>query len=146
MNRALRIGLGLLVTLLEPILAAAQARPFPTGDVQKTYERFLKQIEEIPMYDNHAHPGFADDTDVDAMAAPPNMSSTLRFREDNPEFIDAAKALFHYPYNDFQPEHEKWLAEKSKAAGRAMQRLRHPERAPGARGRSRRMVCDAPAN
>jgi uncharacterized protein len=119
MNRALRIGLGLLATLSLPILAAAQARPYPSGDVKKTYEKLLKQIEEIPMYDNHAHPGFADDTDVDAMAAPPEMSSMFRFREDNPEFIDAAKALFHYPYDDFKPEHEKWLADKSKAAEQA---------------------------
>ena len=71
------------------------------------------------MYDNHAHPGFADDTDVDAMAAPPDESSTLRLREDNPEFVAAAKALFAYPYDDFQPQHAKWLADKAKAAEQA---------------------------
>jgi hypothetical protein len=68
------------------------------------------------MYDNHAHPGFADDTDVDAMAAPPGESPTLRLREDNPEFVAGAKALFGYPYDDFKPEHAKWLSEKKKAA------------------------------
>jgi hypothetical protein len=97
-------------------LAAAQAKPFPAGDVRKTYERLLKQIDAIPLYDNHAHPGFADDADVDAMASPPEESVTLRVREDNPEFIAGSKALFAYPYDDFQPDHSKWLAEKKKAA------------------------------
>jgi len=96
--------------------AAAQAQPFPAGDVKKTYARLLKQIDAIPMYDNHAHPGFADDSDVDAMASPPDESPMLRVRADNPEFIAGSKALFGYPYNDFQPDHAKWLAEKKKAA------------------------------
>jgi uncharacterized protein len=94
----------------------AQSRPFPGPGVQKTYEHLLAEIEKIPLYDNHAHPGFGDDTDVDAMAAPPDESSTLRIRDDNPEFVVAAKALFNYPYDDFKPEHAKWLAERSKAA------------------------------
>ena len=96
--------------------AVGQARPLRGGDLKKTYERLLKQIEAIPMYDNHAHPGFADDTDVDAMASPPDESPTLRLRDDNPEFVAGAKALFQYPYDDFKPEHAKWLADKKKAA------------------------------
>ena len=96
--------------------AAAQADPYPSGDVKKTYERLLKQIDAIPLFDNHAHPGFADDSDVDAMASPPDESPTLRLRDDNPEFVAAAKALFGYPYDDFKPEHSKWLADKKKAA------------------------------
>ena len=100
-------------------MAAAQATPYPAGDVQKTYERLLKEIDKIPMYDNHAHPGFADDTDVDAMAAPPDESATLRLRDDNPEFVAGAKALFGYPYDDFKPEHAKWLADKKAAAEKA---------------------------
>jgi len=96
--------------------AAGQARPLPSGNLNKTYERLLKQIDAIPMYDNHAHPGFADDTDVDAMASPPDESSTLRLHDDNPEFVAGAKALFQYPYDDFKPEHAKWLADKKKAA------------------------------
>lgn len=96
--------------------AAAQAQPYPSDDLKKTYERLLKQIDAMPLFDNHAHPGFADDPDVDAMASPPGESSTLRVREDNPEFVAGAKALYGYPYNDFLPEHAKWLAEKTKAA------------------------------
>jgi len=34
--------------------AAGQAKPYPSGDVTKTYERLLERIDKIPMYDNHA--------------------------------------------------------------------------------------------
>jgi uncharacterized protein len=108
--------LGLLFAVGAAPIAAGQAHPYPSGDTKKTYERLLKQIEAIPMYDNHSHPGFADDTDVDAMASPPDESATFRLRDDNPEFVAGAKALFGYPYDDFKPEHAKWLAEKKKAA------------------------------
>src|SRR5271155_3304802 len=83
----------------------AQSRPFPGPEVQKTYQRLLAEIEKIPIYDNHAHPGFGDDPDVDAMAAPPNETDFLRTRADNPEFVTAAKSLLGYPYDDFKPEH-----------------------------------------
>jgi len=119
MKHRLPLGLGLVLAAATAHSAAGQARPYPSGDVRETYARLLKQIETIPMYDNHAHPGFADDTDVDAMASPPDESATLRLREDNPEFVAAAKALFGYPYNDFQPEHAKWLADKTKVAEQA---------------------------
>jgi hypothetical protein len=92
--------------------AAAQARPFPGPDVQQIYQRLLPQIEKIPAFDHHAHPGYADDRDVDAMAAPPNASEPLRTRDDNPELAVAAKVLFGYPYTDLSPEHAKWLLEK----------------------------------
>ena len=93
-------------------LAVAQARPFPGPDVQQIYQRLLPQIEKIPAFDHHAHPGFADDPDVDAMAAPPDASEALRTRDDNPELIAAAKALFGYPYADLSPEHSRWLVTK----------------------------------
>jgi len=119
MKHLLRSGLGILIAAGMAHYAAAQARPYPSGDLKKTYERLLKQIEAIPMYDNHSHPGFADDTDVDAMASPPDESATLRLRDDNPEFVAGAKSLFGYPYHDFKPEHAKWLADKKKAAEQA---------------------------
>ena len=103
----------LLCTIAFPAaLAAAQARPFPGPDVQQIYQRLLPQIEKIPAFDHHAHPGFSDDPDVDAMAAPPDFSSAVRTRDDNPELIAAAKALFGYPYADLSPEHAKWLIAK----------------------------------
>jgi predicted TIM-barrel fold metal-dependent hydrolase len=93
-------------------LAAAQARPLPGPDVQQTYQRLLPQIDKIPAFDHHAHPGFSDDPDVDAMAATPGASEALRQRDDNPELIAAARALFAYPYSDLSPEHAKWLLAK----------------------------------
>ncbi|HZP62653.1 MAG TPA: amidohydrolase family protein [Terriglobales bacterium] len=96
-------------------LAAAQARPFPGNDLQQIYQRLLPQIEKIPMFDHHAHPGFADDPDVDAMASPPG-SAALRERDTNPELVAAAKAMWGYPYNDLSPEHTKWLIQKKEEA------------------------------
>jgi uncharacterized protein len=92
-------------------MAAAQARPYPGPDLAQTYERFLAEINKIAAFDHHAHPGFADDSDVDAMASPPG-SAALRERETNPELVAAAKALWGYPYDDFSPEHAKWLIQK----------------------------------
>jgi len=96
-------------------MAAAQARPFAGPDVQQIYQRLLPQIEKIPMFDHHAHPGYADDPDVDAMASPPG-SAALRERETNPELVQAAKAMWGYPYNDLSPEHTKWLIQKKDEA------------------------------
>ncbi len=119
MKHSLHASMGLLLVVTWTHSAAGQATPYPTGDVKKTYDRLLVEIDKIPMYDNHAHPGFADDSDVDAMAAPPDESPTFRLRDDNPEFVAAAKSLFGYPYDDFKPEHAKWLADKKKAAQQA---------------------------
>jgi hypothetical protein len=96
--------------------AQAQAKPLPVGDVQKIYDRLLKQIDRIPIYDNHSHATFPDDSDMDAMASPPDESTVLRLRDSNPEFVAAAKSLFGYPFDDFSPEHAKWLIDKKKAA------------------------------
>jgi uncharacterized protein len=91
--------------------AMGQAKPFPGPDVQQIYNRLLPQIEKIPAFDHHAHPGFADDPDVDAMASPPG-SAALRERDTNPELVAAAKALFGYPYTDLSGDHAKWLVQK----------------------------------
>jgi uncharacterized protein len=116
MKRLIHSGVALFVTLAATLTAHSQARPFPSSDIQKIYERLLPQIDRIAIYDNHSHATFPDDSDMDAMAAPPDESSVIRLRDDNPEFVAGAKALFGYPYDDFQPEHAKWLIEKKKAA------------------------------
>jgi uncharacterized protein len=92
--------------------ATSQARPFPSPDVQQIYQHLLPQIEKIPAFDHHAHPGFSDDPDVDAMASTSDVTLPVRTRDDNPELIAAAKALFGYPYTDLSPEHAKWLVAK----------------------------------
>jgi hypothetical protein len=116
MKRAMLFSAIFLAGLTGPQTASAQATPLPNGDVQKIYERLLQQIDRIPAYDNHSHATFPDDSDMDAQAAPPDESSVLRLRDDNPEFVAGAKALFGYPYDDFKPEHAKWLINKKKAA------------------------------
>src|SRR2546426_5098421 len=117
-----RVWLCVLTICGLSVAAVGQARPLPGPDVQQIYLRLLPQIEKIPAFDHHAHPGFFDDPDVDAMAAPPG-SAALRERDTNPELVAAAKALFGYPYNDLSPEHAKWLVQKKaelkKAQGRA---------------------------
>lgn len=88
-----------------------EALPASPEQLRQTYERMLKQIDAIAIFDNHSHPGYADDPDVDAMTSPPGAAA-LRLRSDNPELIAASKALFGYPYNDASPEHLQWLAKK----------------------------------
>ncbi len=108
--------LGALAAWLCVANAFAQAKPLAGAEVPRIYERLLKQIDQIPIYDNHSHATFPDDSDMDAQAAPPDESSVLRLRDTNPEFVAAAKSLFGYPYDDFKPEHAKWLIDKKKAA------------------------------
>jgi len=116
MKRLLHAATVALLALASASAVPAQSSPYPTTDVHKLYQDLLGKINAIPLYDNHSHPGFADDSDVDAMAAPPDESSVLRLRDDNPEFVTAAKSLFGYPYDDFKPEHAKWLADRKNAA------------------------------
>lgn len=120
MRNLIKVGRVLLSSALAAIAfvpnAFAQARPLAGADLPKIYERLLKQIDQIPIYDNHSHATFPDDLDMDAMAAPPDESSVLRLSDTNPEFVAAAKSLFGYPYDDFKPEHAKWLIDKKKAA------------------------------
>jgi uncharacterized protein len=97
--------------------AFPQAQPSASpADIAKIYARLLPQINKIPAYDNHSHATFPDDSDMDAQASPPGESTVMRLRDSNPEFVAAAKSLFGYPYNDFSPEHAKWLIDKKKAA------------------------------
>ena len=116
MKHLIQVGAALLLTLAGSAKANPQARPLPSADLQKIYDRLLKKIDQIPIYDDHSHATFPDDSDMDAMASPPDESTVMRLRDTNPEFVAAAKALFGYPYDDFKPEHAKWLIDKKKAA------------------------------
>jgi len=120
MTKLVRIVLAAIAVLAFAASALPQAKPLASpAEVQKIYEHLLPQIDRIPIYDNHSHATFPDDSDMDAQAAPPDESSVLRLRDTNPEFVAGAKALFGYPYDDFQPEHAKWLIDKKKAAEKA---------------------------
>ena len=115
-KRFIHFGAALLLSLAATAAAHAQARPLPSAELPRIYDRLLKQIDRIPIYDDHSHATFPDDSDMDAMASPPDESTVMRLRDTNPEFVAAAKALFGYPYDDFKPEHAKWLIDKKKAA------------------------------
>src|SRR5712692_4547260 len=120
MKTIVRIGAISLAALISISAAYPQAKPLASpADIQKIYDHLLPQIDRIPIYDNHSHATFPDDSDMHAQSAPPDESSVLRLRETNLEFVAAAKALFGYPYDDFQPEHAKWLIDKKKAAEKA---------------------------
>jgi hypothetical protein len=84
----------------------------PGKDVSTIYDRLLPQIEKIPIVDMHAHPGYWDDPDVDAMAVTTTDLDPLRTRTTNPEWLAAFKDLYGYPYSDFSPEHLRWLDQK----------------------------------
>lgn len=100
------------------IPAWPQSRALPSGDVPAIYQRLLMQIQSIKIFDHHAHPGFGDDSDVDAQATPPEHLP-FRERETNPELVTTVKALFGYPYSDLSAEHMGWLQERSSAAEKA---------------------------
>jgi hypothetical protein len=95
--------------LAQSIPGLASPLPVSDADVHQLYAELLPQIDAIQALDNHSHPGFADDPDVDAQAAPPDMTEAFRVREQNPEHIAAARALFGYPFNDLSQQHLAWL-------------------------------------
>jgi uncharacterized protein len=102
------------VVIASSALAAAQAQPYPGPGLKAEYEKLRRDIATIKVFDNHGHPGLPDDSDVDAMSIPADSSLPFRLREDNPEFVAAARALFGYQYGDFSPEHVASLVKEKK--------------------------------
>lgn len=113
---------GLLTAMIWALVVGpesqAQSTVYGTGNLPALYRDLRNQIQQIPIFDDHSHPGYADDPDVDAMASPPG-SSAFRLRADNPDLTAAAKALFQYPYSDFSPAHTRWLVERKAGLKRA---------------------------
>lgn len=108
----------ILLLALCPLIALAFVRA-QTADPQ-----LLSGIQKIKAIDNHSHPpkvvgpGEKDD-EFDALPCDPLEPSdpTTVGRPENPQFLAAWKALYHYPYNDMAPEHLKeLLAAKQKVA------------------------------
>jgi hypothetical protein len=106
-----RLTLTIAILIAGSCLMQGQASPNMAPGYQQTYDRMLQQIRQIAIFDDHGHPGFADDSDVDAMASPPGHAP-FRLRLENSELIAASKGLFDYPYSDNSPEHLKWLIAK----------------------------------
>jgi len=100
----------LLAVFLPPLLMAQTSQqliPDPG---------LLTEINQIKAIDNHSHPpalvnpGEKDD-DYDALPCDPLEATApgLMWREDNPVYRKAWKALFGYKYDDAGPEHVKEL-------------------------------------
>lgn len=83
---------------------------------QSADPQLLAEINKIKAIDNHSHPpklvsaGEKDD-DFDALPCDPLEPSdpTTVSRPENPQYLAAWKALYHYPHNDMQPAHVKEL-------------------------------------
>ncbi len=73
-------------------IALAQSRPLVAPQAAAIYTRLLPQLERIRIFDHHAHPGFADDPELDAAPVPAG-SAPYRLRLDNPDWNAAARAL-----------------------------------------------------
>jgi len=76
----------------------------------------LAEIRQIKITDNHAHPPALvnpgeKDHDFDALPCDPlePTDPPATIREGNPVYLQAWKALWHYPYDDTSPEHLKEL-------------------------------------
>ena len=97
-----------LAAVLITLVAASQA--------QNADPEILGEIMKIKAIDNHSHPpklvspGEKDD-EFDALPCDPLEPSvpTTTSRPENPQYIQAWKALYNYPYNDNAPEHVKEL-------------------------------------
>lgn len=83
---------------------------------QSADPQLLAEIQKIKAIDNHSHPprivspGEKDD-EFDALPCDPLEPSdpTTVGRPENPQFVAAWKALYHYSYSDASPEHVKEL-------------------------------------
>src|SRR5262245_25202599 len=106
--------------LLTALIALAGILASAQKDVDPALAADINAIRAI---DNHAHVvrPVADDRGFDALpldALDPSPLPVL-LRDDNPAFVRAWKALFHYPYDDASDAHAKEAAalkEKALAA------------------------------
>ncbi|HZR26452.1 MAG TPA: diguanylate cyclase [Vicinamibacterales bacterium] len=88
----LTLAMLLLIVAAVPAILAGQSRPIVAPAAAAVYARLLPRIEQIKLFDHHAHPGFADDPEVDA-APVPSGSLPFRLGPGNPDWDAAARAL-----------------------------------------------------
>jgi hypothetical protein len=98
-------------------VGAAQAQaPFVPSSDDALFTRLLTALQQIRIIDNHAHPALPGDPEMDALifepaglAAMEPFALPVRLRSTNPEYIQALRVLYDYPYTDLAPEHLKEL-------------------------------------
>jgi len=87
-------ALALLAVLgLAAAHADAQSRALVAPQASAIYQRLLPEISRIKIFDHHAHPGVADDPEVDP-APVPEGALPLRLTPGNPDWAAADRALW----------------------------------------------------
>src|SRR5215469_2845339 len=101
------VGLGVAFTAMIAVCAVGQVAPDTA---------LLAEIEKIKAIDNHTHVSKVVGTgeqDRDFDALPCDIieagADTLTARPENPQFLEAWKALYGYKYDDRDPAHVKEL-------------------------------------
>jgi hypothetical protein len=89
-----------------------QAQPPPLFPADSLVQRLLTAIRQLPIIDNHAHPGLIGDAEMDALTFAPTGLSAMepfllppRLRPTNLEYVPALQAFYGYPYADLTPDH-----------------------------------------
>lgn len=107
----------LLVFFLSVCIGSAEAQSGVPNQADALFQRLLTAIRQVQIIDNHAHPALPGDPEMDALfldadglAALESFSLPVRLRPTNPEYVQALRALYDYPYTDLSPEHVKELA------------------------------------
>ncbi|HJY83404.1 MAG TPA: amidohydrolase family protein [Candidatus Binatia bacterium] len=107
----------LLLFLLSACLGSAAAQSVVPNQTDALFQRLLAAIRQIQIIDNHAHPALPGDPEMDALtfepaglAAMESFPLPLRLRPTNPEYLQALRVLYDYPYTDLSPEHLQELA------------------------------------
>jgi hypothetical protein len=77
-----RYGCRVAAFIAATAIVGAQSRPLVDPAGRAIYQRLLTRIEQIGIFDHHAHPGFADDAEVDPAPVPPS-ALLYRLRPDN---------------------------------------------------------------
>jgi hypothetical protein len=87
------------------------------GQADALFQRLLTAIRQIQIVDNHAHPALPGDPEMDALTFEPAGLAALepfplplRLRPTNPEYVQALRALYDYPYSDLSTDHLRELA------------------------------------
>jgi len=112
MKHLIHFGAALLMTLAGTKQGARAGETAARCDLQKTYDRLLKQIDQISILRQPTRTQHFRTTPYGRHGFAPEESTVDAPPDTNPEFVAAAKALFGYPYDDFKPEHAKWLIDK----------------------------------
>ena len=92
-RRRAALAIALTVLMIAGSRPSAQSRPLVAPEAAVICRRLLPQISRIKIFDHHAHPGFADDQEVDPAPVPAG-ALPLRLSPENPDWAAATRALF----------------------------------------------------